>query len=304
MIKKSEVKKLDACKRQVSIEIGKEAVDEKLQMVLEDINKKSKVDGFRPGKAPRYVIENKHGELAKEEAIKDLISDSYQEVLNKESLKPIDLPEIFDIELKEGSLFYKASLEVKPEVGIRDYRHLKIVRKPVKVAEEEIQKAIEYLKTNQGLDKAAPADDIFAKSLGFPLVKDLEESIRKQLEMSKEQMARADMENQLIEQLIKRADLAVPESAVKKQLEHLWYDTQHRLTMQGMKKEDIESKAEEFKKELKGMAERDIKVFFIFDKIAQLENIKVDKPEMAFKKVMEFLMKEADWQEGGIANGH
>jgi FKBP-type peptidyl-prolyl cis-trans isomerase (trigger factor) len=72
--------------------------------------------------------------------------------------------------------------------------------------------------------------------------------------------------------------------------------------MEGMKKEDIDSKAEEFKKELKKMAERDIKVFFIFDRIAEAENIKPEKQDMMFKKVMEFLMKEAVW-EGGSADG-
>ena len=127
------------------------------------------------------------------------------------------------------------------------------------------------------------------------MIKDLEESVKKQLEVSKEQMARADMENQLIEQLIKKAEVTLPESAVRKQLEHLWQDAQHRLTMQGMKKEDIEAKAEEFKKGLREMAERDIKVYFIFDRIAQLENIKSEKPEATFKKVLEFLMKEANW---------
>jgi trigger factor len=303
LIKKLEVKKLDACKRQIDIEIPKEIVDKKLEEIIGQIGKKANVDGFRPGKAPRYVIENKHGSLAKEEAIKDLISDSYQEALDKESLSPIDLPEIFDVEFKEGMLSYRAKIEVKPDVQIKDYRGLAIIRKPTLVTSEEIQKAVEYLKTSQGADTATPTDDNFAKSLGYPSVKNLEESIHKQLEISKEQMSRADMENQIIDQLIKNANLAAPESAVKKQLEHLWQDTQRRMMMQGMKKEDIEAKADEFKKELKELAERDIKVFFIFDKIAQQENIKSEKPEMAFKKVMEFLMKEASWQEGGNKDG-
>src|SRR3989338_2279576 len=178
LIKNSEVKKLDACKRQIDIEISREIVDKKLEDILDDINKKATVKGFRPGKAPRYAIENKHGNQAREEAIKDLISDSYQEALEKEALKPIDLPEIFDVELKEGILSYKAKVEVKPEVQIKDYRGLKINRKEIKVTSEEIQKAVEYLKTGQGLGKDVPADDAFAKGLGYPSIKNLEESIR------------------------------------------------------------------------------------------------------------------------------
>lgn len=302
LIKKSEVRKLDACKRQINIEIPKETVDVKLEEVLSGINKNSKVDGFRPGKAPRYIIDEKHGGHAREEAIKQLISESYEEVLVSEKLSPVDLPEIFDVELKEGTLSYKAKLEVKPEVKLKDYRGMKITRKPVEVSADEVGKAIEYLKGAQGLNKEAPADDTFARGLGYPSLKDLEDSLKKQLEVNKVQVAHAKMEEELIEQLIAKSVLVLPESAVKKQLEHLWHDVQHRLMAQGLKKEDIIAKEEEYKKELKQAAERDIAVYFIFDKIAEIENIKPEKPEGMFRKVMEFLMREAKW-EGGEVNG-
>lgn len=302
LIKKSEVKKIDACKRQLSVEITKETVDKKLEEVLAEINKNAKVDGFRPGKAPRYIIDEKHGSHAREEAIKYLISDSYEEAIASEKLIPVDLPEIFDVELKEGELFYKAKLEVKPEVKLKDYRGMKITRKPVEVSPDEVGKAIEYLKGTQGLGKDAACDDGFARGLGYPSLKDLEDSIKKQLEVNKEQMARAKMEEELTEQLLAKAALVLPESAVKKQLEHLWHDAQHRLMAQGIKKEDIVAKEEEYKKELKKTAERDIAVYFIFDKIAKLESIQSEKPEGMFRKVMEFLMREAKW-EGGEVNG-
>ncbi|MFZ5801118.1 MAG: trigger factor [Candidatus Omnitrophota bacterium] len=302
LIKKCDVKKLDACKRQINIEIAKETVDQKLDQVLSEINKNAKVDGFRPGKAPRYIIDEKHGNQARGEAIKRLISDSYDEAIAGEKLAPLDLPEIFDVEFKEGTLFYKAKLEVKPEVKIKDYRGIKITRKPVEVSSDEIQKAIEYLKGTQGLNKDTPADDAFARGLGYPSLKSLEDSIKKQLEVNKEQIARSQMEEELIEQLLANASFVLPEAAVKKQLERLWRDAQHRLMAQGVKKEDLTAKEEEYKKELKKAAERDIAVYFIFDKIAELENIKPEKPEGMFRKVLEFLMREAKW-EGGETNG-
>ncbi len=55
------------------------------------------------------------------------------------------------------------------------------------------------------------------------------------------------------------------------------------------------------REKLKPLALNDVKLYFILDKIAELENIKVDKPEHKTAKVMEFLLKEAKWQEEGGA---
>ncbi|MDP2939263.1 MAG: trigger factor [Candidatus Omnitrophota bacterium] len=291
------VKKVDATKRELDIEVPKETVSQKFDEVYEAIAKNAKIRGFRPGKAPRQIVEQHHKPLAQEEVLKDLIPATYEEVLKKENLKAIALPEIFDVKLEAGILSYKAKLEIKPEVEIRDYKGLKIKKMPSNVTDEDLKKSYELILQSRGGPKETPIDDSFARSLGYTNLKELEASFKKQLEINCDQQAKIDLENQIIEQLLAKAKFEVPEASVNSQLEHLVKDAKMRLSWQGLKKEDIEAKHEGLRKELKDIAHRDVKVYFVLEKIAELENIKVDHEDNLLKKVMEFLLKEARWEQ-------
>lgn len=294
---KVEVKKIDATKRELKFEIPKERVTKKMDEVYHDLGKVATVKGFRPGKAPRHVLEEHHAKLAEEEMIKKLIPEVYQEAIEQEALQPIDLPEIDDVHFKDGTVSFTAKLDIRPDVKVKDYKGIKVTKKNSQVTDEELNKTFEFLKKGQGQDKEVTIDDNFARSLGYPNLEDFKTSLKRQMEIDKDRQNRLDVENQVIEHLIKNTTLVVPESAVHKQLERLVEDARHRLEHQGAKKEDIDKKEEEIRKNLKPVAERDIKVYFILDKIAELENIMVDKNENLFYKVLAFLLKEADWQE-------
>ncbi len=294
---KLSVKKLDATKRELEIEVPKEVVTEKFNEVYDAISKSAKIKGFRPGKAPRNIVEQHHSQLAHEEVLKDLIPSTYEEALQKENLLPVALPEIFDVKLQDGILFYKAKLEIRPNVEVADYKGLKIKKKETSVKDEDLKKTFEFILQSQGKPKDAALDDSFAKSLGYATLKELEDSLKKQIEINKEQQARADLEHQIIEQLLAKVSFGVPEASINKQLEHVVKDAKMRLSWQGIKKEEIEAKDEELRKGLKEAAEKDVKTYFILEKIAELENIKAEKDEQLLKSVMEFLLKEAKWVE-------
>lgn len=294
---KVEVKKVDATKRELKFMVPRERVVKKLEEVYAEIGKEAEVKGFRPGKAPRNVIEQRFGKIAQDEMIKKLIPEVYQEAIAQEKIAPIDLPEISDIAYKDGAVSFTATLEIKPEINVKNYKGIKIQKKNSQVADEELEKTIEFFKKGQGQGKEVPIDDAFAKSLGYSGLGDFKSSLRRQLEIDKDRQNRMDVENQVIEHLLKHTDINVPESAVKRQLEHLVEDTKQRLRQQGIKEEDITKRDSEMRVELKKSAERDIKIFFILDKIAELENINVEKEENLFHKIIGFLLKEANWEE-------
>src|SRR3989338_7419020 len=108
---KLEVKKVDSIKRELKFEIPKERVSAKLDEVYKEIAKEAKIKGYRPGKAPRHILEKHHSRLAQEELIRNLISEAYQEGLKKESIQPIDYPEIEDVNFKDGILKFTAKLD-------------------------------------------------------------------------------------------------------------------------------------------------------------------------------------------------
>ncbi|MFC1594371.1 trigger factor [Candidatus Omnitrophota bacterium] len=296
---KSELKKIDACKRQLSIELAKETIDKKFEEVYVEIGKKANIKGFRQGKVPKDVLIKHHGQLAREEVLKALIPEYYQKALEQEKLSAIDLPEITDIKFTDDIMSFKADFEIRPEVTIKRYKGLKVSRKSAAVAEEDVTKALEYLKKSRGLKDDVAIDDSFAKGMGYPNAQELQAAIKKQIEISKEQQVKMDVENQIIEQLLKNSDLDVPKASVEKQLEYMVRQAKENLAQQGMKKEDLEKKEEELQKRLRDDAVKSVKIFFILEKIAESENIAISKEHDFSRAVIEFLLQEAQWEEGG-----
>ena len=296
---KVETKKLDACKREIFVEVPQELVKQKFDEVYKEMGKNLQIKGFRQGKVPRDILESRHSDLAREEVLKNLIPSTYQEAIEKEKLEPVDMPEVSDVKLQESGVSFKAKVEVKPEVKIKNYKSLKVRRKKTEVTSEDVDKSLETLKKSQGLDEKTAIDDAFAKGLGQANLNDLKENMRKQLAIMKDQHAHQDVENQIIEQLLKNTSFDLPESTIKKQLDYMVKDAKMRLSYQGVKKEDVEAKEEELRVQLKEEAKKAVQVYFILDKIAQLEKLDIKQSDQLSKRVIEFLLKEAQWQEEG-----
>lgn len=294
---KVDVKKVDATRRELKFEVPKERVDQHMQEVYNEIAKVAKVRGFRPGKAPRHVIVQEHGKLAEEKMMERLIPEAYQEALKQESLSPIDFPDIHDVKLKDGILFFTASLDIKPEFTVKDYKGIKVQKKAAQVTDEELSKTLDFFRTAQGKEKEAKIDDEFAKGLGYPSLEELKTSFKRQMELEKDRQNRADIENQVIESLVKNTKLTVPKATVERHLERLAQDARKRLKRQNLKPEEMEKKIEEFIKSMRPNAERDVKAYFILEKIAEQEQMKLEEGENVFQKVIGFLLKEAQWEE-------
>lgn len=291
------VKKLDANRWELKFEVPRERVSRKFDKIYEELGKVVKVKGFRQGKVPRHILESQHNKLAREEVMKELIPEVYQEGLEKEKIKPIDLPEILDVNLDEGKVTFTIKLDVKPEVKISDYKKIKVTRKSSTVTAEELNKTLEFFKKGQGEGKEVTIDDAFAHGLGFPSLEEFTKSLTRQLEIDKDRHNRMDVENQVAWHLLKKAKLTTPASMVKKQLAQRLEDIRRRLASQGLSPEEIRKKEEEIRPQLEESVEKDIRIYLILDKIAELENISVKEEENLAVKVMEFLLKEAEWEE-------
>jgi FKBP-type peptidyl-prolyl cis-trans isomerase (trigger factor) len=294
---KVEVKKVDALKRELRFEVPKDRVNKTMEEVYQAIGKVAKIKGYRPGKAPRNVIVSTHANVAREETIKKLIPEVYHEGVEKEKIDAIDLPEIGDVNLKDGILTFTAKLDIRPEIKIKNYKKIKIQRKSSKVTDEDINKTFEILKQGQGKDKEVVVDDAFARGLGFPNLAEFKQALTRQLEMDKDRQNRMDVENQLVDALMKEVKFMVPQSMAKKQMDYRLYEARQHYKSHGMPESEIQKKETELREQLKDAVERDVKVYLIFQEIAKQENITAAQGENIMTKVMEFLLKEADWQE-------
>jgi FKBP-type peptidyl-prolyl cis-trans isomerase (trigger factor) len=289
---KSEVKKVDNNKRELHVEVSGEVVKNKFDEVFTRITKEAKVPGFRPGNAPREMIEKNYAQAAHEQVLKELVPEIYNQAIEKEELDVIELPEISEVKLDKESLSFKAKVEVTPEINLKSYKGIKVQYKKISVAPDEIKRHLDSVKESRKIDTL---DDSFAKGLGYPNLKELEGAIERQIFIHKENQERQKLENDCIDSLMKGLDFVAPQSLVTRQVEDLVRQAKYDLAVKGVPRDKIEAEDKKLREEVKADAEKQVRVYLVLADIAKKEKIAID--DHMPRKVIEFLLKEADWKE-------
>src|SRR5215472_11531582 len=87
----------------MTIEVPAEVVDATYERVLNRLASKAKIEGFRPGRAPRQLVEARVGkEALREEVVETMVPEVMQQALHEKSLDPIDNPDVEVLELERG----------------------------------------------------------------------------------------------------------------------------------------------------------------------------------------------------------
>jgi len=129
----------------LEIEVEPERVDKALDRAYRQLVTRTKVPGFRPGKAPRAMLERYLGRDALlRQALDRLVPEVYQEAARQEDVEPIDLPELEVVTTEP--LVVKATVPVRPTVDLGDYRQVRVPREPVEVPQERVEQALEGLR--------------------------------------------------------------------------------------------------------------------------------------------------------------
>lgn len=124
-------------------------------------------------------------------------------------------------------------------------------------------------------------DDEFAMSLGdYKNLEELKKNIRDEMESTNESKVQEDINAQIINELILNSSFDCPQSMVDRHLDGLVKQARNRLVSDGMKKEVVDSKEDTLREHLKERSVREIKVFFLLDKIAKNEGLTVSREEI------------------------
>lgn len=143
---KTDIKKIGECKRLLKIELPRNVVHEKFTEVYAEIKAKASIPGFRVGKAPQDLLERYYNKTAINEVTQRLISESLEMAIKDINLTPIGLPQIKDVKLEGKSAFsFKAEIEIRPQVKLKNYKNLKVKRKKVEVSNKDVQEALLHL---------------------------------------------------------------------------------------------------------------------------------------------------------------
>ena len=140
------VENLAPCKKLLRIEVGAEDVLSSFEDVTRQFCKMANLPGFRPGKAPRAVVEKNYGDRIRDEVKKKLTQDAYEKAMTQEKLRAAVYPDIEEIQFsKELAYQFAATVEVQPEFELPDYKGLKVERESRVIGDEDVDKALNTL---------------------------------------------------------------------------------------------------------------------------------------------------------------
>ncbi|MFF3962635.1 trigger factor [Streptomyces griseorubiginosus] len=163
---KSAVETLNPTRVRLSIEVPFEELKDSLDAAYKKINQQVTVKGFRKGKIPARVIDQRFGRGAVlEEAVNDALPKFYTEAVNEAEIDVLGQPEVDITELKDGeTLNFTAEVDVRPTIEIPDYSGIEVEVDAVEVTDEDIEKSVEQLRerfaSTSPVERAAEDGDV------------------------------------------------------------------------------------------------------------------------------------------------
>ncbi|SMO36762.1 trigger factor [Melghirimyces algeriensis] len=124
------------------------ALDQAFRKVVKNVN----VPGFRKGKVPRPIFEKRFGvETLYQDAVEITVPEVYPSAVEETGIEPVDQPEIDIEQVEKGKPFiFKATVTVKPEVKLGEYKGLEVPEKDFSVKEEDVESELKKMQERQG----------------------------------------------------------------------------------------------------------------------------------------------------------
>ena len=137
--------------RRLSITIKSEDIKKAIDKELINTAKKVRIDGFRKGKVPLKIVEQRYGASILQDALSDLMQQNFIEAIVQEKLNPVGAPTYTPTEYKDGKDYtFTVEFEVYPEVKIKDLDKIEVEKPVAEVVDADVENMIETLRKQQG----------------------------------------------------------------------------------------------------------------------------------------------------------
>lgn len=145
---KVNVEDISPVKKKLHIQIAPDAIAQEMTKAVADIAKKAKIPGFRPGKAPKAVVERHYSTEIQSEVMNRVISNSYLQAVQENNLHPVDMPNITNISPfeKNAPLNFTAMVEVRPSIELGAYEGLEVREAPLAATDAEVDQTLDRLR--------------------------------------------------------------------------------------------------------------------------------------------------------------
>jgi trigger factor len=147
------VEALAPCRKKVTITVPPEAVRKEIDGQYAEVNKQISLPGFRPGKAPRRILEARFGRHVAQEAKQKVVEAAFRRLVEEKRVDPLQQPEVDvnDVELDPAKAFeFSFEVTTKPEFELPAWKGREVKAPPVVVADAEIAKAVEQVLLMEG----------------------------------------------------------------------------------------------------------------------------------------------------------
>ncbi len=151
--------------RKLTVRLPAQGLEDKVRTRIQEMGRNARLKGFRPGKVPTKVIEQRFGRQIRGEVLSEMIGSSFQEAVSQEKLRPAVQPAISTTGTPtNGEIEYTATFEVMPEISKIEISGLEIVKPTSSVTDADIDQMIETLRlqrrTFAPVDRAAHGGDM------------------------------------------------------------------------------------------------------------------------------------------------
>jgi len=132
----------------LSVEVDADQVSKSIDQAYSRLAPRVRIAGFRPGKAPRPMIEREIGWPAlRQEALDLLLATAYNSALDEAGLDPIDVPRVEVQQFDRGqSMRFTATVSVKPEITLKEYKDIRVPRPRTEIGDVDVDEALERLR--------------------------------------------------------------------------------------------------------------------------------------------------------------
>ncbi|MDP8255066.1 MAG: trigger factor [Candidatus Alcyoniella australis] len=155
---------LEGLKRRISGRIEAEQVTQRTEKALRQVAKSAQIRGFRPGKAPKAMLERRFGSQIKADVAAELLEEYFPLALEQSKVEPISPPEVERAEIEDdGSMAFDIVVEVAPKLNLGEYKGLTAKRPKFEISDEEVEQRVAQVReqhaTIEPLEEERPLAD-------------------------------------------------------------------------------------------------------------------------------------------------
>jgi len=173
---KVQVEELSPIEKKLSIEVENARVVEELNRAYSKLGQQVRLPGFRQGKVPRRILEQRFRDQVEDEVIQRVVQAAYVEAIREHNVEVVANPQVTNSGLKADSPFtFEARVEVKPKVEAKEYQELPLAKSDTAVTDEQLNEQLERMR--QSMARVEPITDRDTVAVGDQVTVDFEATI-------------------------------------------------------------------------------------------------------------------------------